>query len=206
MFASLADAHPRGSSSQASGGLRGYRLRASAGGLSWRLAENEGAEAVPSFDIVSKTDLAEIDNALANMTREMSQRYDFKGSQSRVERKEAEITINADDDLKLKQMHELLQGHLARRKIEPGALDYQAVEKAAGQAVRQKALIRQGIGRDLSKRIVKEIKDGKLKVQVAVQGDELRVTGKKRDDLQAVIQHIKGLSLEQPLQYVNFRD
>jgi uncharacterized protein YajQ (UPF0234 family) len=176
------------------------------GGWLRRFAENEGAEAVPSFDIVSKTDLAEIDNALANMTREMSQRYDFKGSQSRIERKDAEITINADDDLKLKQMHELLQGHLARRKIEPGAIDYKAVEKAAGQAVRQKALIRQGIDRELAKRIVKEIKDGKFKVQVAVQGDEVRVTGKKRDDLQAVIQHVKGLSLEQPLQYVNFRD
>ncbi len=161
---------------------------------------------MPSFDIVSKTDLAEIDNALANMAREMSQRYDFKGSQSRIERKEAEITINADDDLKLKQMHELLQGHLARRKIEPGVIDYKAVEKAAGQAVRQKALVRQGIDRELAKRIVKEIKDGKFKVQVTVQGDEVRVTGKKRDDLQAVIQHVKGLSLEQPLQYVNFRD
>lgn len=161
---------------------------------------------MPSFDIVSKTDLAEIDNALANMTREMSQRYDFKGSQSRIERKDAEITISADDDLKLKQMHELLQGHLARRKIEPGVIDYKAVEKAAGQAVRQKALIRQGIDRELAKRIVKEIKDGKFKVQVTVQGDELRVAGKKRDDLQAVIQHVKGLSLEQPVQYVNFRD
>jgi hypothetical protein len=161
---------------------------------------------MPSFDIVSKTDLAEIDNALANMVREMSQRYDFKGSQSRIERKEQEITINADDELKLKQMHELLQGHLARRKIEPCVLDYKTVEKAAGQAVRQKALIRQGIDRELAKRIVKEVKDGKFKVQVTVQGDELRVSGKKRDDLQAVIQHVKGLSLELPLQYVNFRD
>lgn len=161
---------------------------------------------MPSFDIVSKTDLAEVDNALANMTREMSQRYDFKGSQSRVERKEAEITLNADDELKLKQMHELLQGHLARRKIDAGVIDYKPHEKAAGQAVRQKALIKQGVDRELAKRLVKEIKDGKYKVQVSVQGDELRVTGKKRDDLQAVIQHIKGLSLEQPLQYVNFRD
>jgi len=161
---------------------------------------------VPSFDVVSKTDLAEIDNALANMVREMSQRYDFKGSQSRIERKESEITLNADDDLKLKQMHELLQGHLARRKIEAGILEYKTPEKAAGQAVRQKVLIRQGIDRELAKRLVKEIKDGKFKVQVSVQGDELRVTAKKRDDLQAVIQHIKGLSVELPLQYVNFRD
>jgi uncharacterized protein YajQ (UPF0234 family) len=161
---------------------------------------------MPSFDIVSKTDLAEVDNALANMTREMGQRYDFKNSQSKIERKEAEITINADDDLKLKQMHELLQGHLARRKIDAGVIDYKPVERAAGQAVRQKAVIRQGIDKDLAKRLVKQVKDGKFKVQVAIQGDELRVTGKKRDDLQAVIEYIKGLSVEQPLQYVNFRD
>jgi hypothetical protein len=161
---------------------------------------------MPSFDIVSKTDLAEVDNALANMTREMGQRYDFKNSQAKIERKEAEIIINADDDLKLKQMHELLQGHLARRKIDAGAIDYKTVEKAAGQAVRQRAVVRQGIDKDVAKRLVKEVKDGKFKVQVAIQGDELRVTGKKRDDLQAVIQHIKELPIEQPLQYVNFRE
>jgi uncharacterized protein YajQ (UPF0234 family) len=161
---------------------------------------------MPSFDIVSKTDLAEVDNAIANMMREIGQRYDFKGSASKVERKEGEITLHADDDLKLKQMHELLQGHLARRKIDAGVIDYKPVEKAAGQAVRQKAVIRQGVDRELAKRLVKEIKDGKFKVQVAVQGDELRVSGKKRDDLQAVIQHVKGLAIELPLQYVNFRD
>jgi uncharacterized protein YajQ (UPF0234 family) len=161
---------------------------------------------MPSFDIVSKTDLAEVDNALANMVREMGQRYDFKGSQSRIERKEGEVAIHADDDLKLKQMHELLQGHLARRKIDARVIDYKPAEKAAGQAVRQRAIIRQGIDKDLAKRLVKEVKDAKFKVQVTIQGDEIRVTGKKRDDLQAVIQHIKGLSLEQPLQYVNFRD
>jgi uncharacterized protein YajQ (UPF0234 family) len=161
---------------------------------------------MPSFDIVSKIDLAEVDNALANLTRELGQRYDFKNSKSKIERKEAEITLDADDELKLKQMHELLQGHLARRKIDAGVIDYKPVEMAAGQAVRQKALIRQGIDRELAKRLVKDIKDGKFKVQVSVQGDELRVSGKKRDDLQAVIQHVKGLSIEQPLQYVNFRD
>ena len=161
---------------------------------------------MPSFDIVSKTDLAEVDNALANMVREMSQRYDFKGSSSKIERKELEIVINADDDLKLKQMHELLQGHLARRKIDAGLLDYKPVDKAAGQAVRQTAIVRQGVDKELAKRIVKEVKTKKFKVQVAIQGDELRVTGKKRDDLQAVIEYIKGLSIDLPLQYVNFRD
>ena len=161
---------------------------------------------MPSFDIVSKTDLAEVDNALANMMREISQRYDFKNSSSRIERNGVELTLHADDELKLRQMHELLQGHLARRKIDVGILDYKGIEKAAGQAVRQKALIRQGIDRELAKRLVKEVKDGKFKVQISVQGDELRVAGKKRDDLQAVIQHIKSLAIEQPLQYVNFRD
>lgn len=161
---------------------------------------------MPSFDIVSKTDYQEIDNALQNVTREIAQRYDFKGSHCTIERKDQEITIHADDDLKLKQMHELLQGHLARRKIEPGVLDYKEVEKAAGQSVRQKVAIRDGLDKELAKRIVKDIKGSGLKVQVAIQGDELRVSGKKRDDLQAAIQFVKGLSIEQPLQYENFRE
>lgn len=161
---------------------------------------------MPSFDIVSQTDLNEVDNALSNMAREMEQRYDFKGSNCRAEREEAELTLHADDELKLRQMHELLQGHLARRKIDAGVLDYRTPEPAAGQAVRQKVTIRQGIDRELAKKLVKELKGSKLKVQVAVQGDELRVTGKKRDDLQAAIAHVKGLNLEQPLQFVNMRD
>jgi cyclic-di-GMP-binding protein len=161
---------------------------------------------MPSFDIASTTDLAEVDNALANMRREMEQRYDFKGSSAKVERAGDQITINADDELKLKQMHELLQGHLARRRIDAGCLDYKTSEKAAGQAVRQIAMIRQGIDKELAKRLVKEIKNGKFKVQVSIQGDELRVSGKKRDDLQAVIGFVKGLGIDQPLQYVNFRD
>jgi uncharacterized protein YajQ (UPF0234 family) len=161
---------------------------------------------VPSFDIVSQTDLAEVDNALQNLAREVTQRYDFKGSNSRVERKDSELTIHADDDLKLKQMHELLQGHLAKRKIEPGVLDYKTPEKAAGQSVRQVVAIKTGIDKELARRLVKDIKNAKLKVQVAIQGDELRVTGKKRDDLQEVIAYVKALDIEQPLQFTNFRD
>lgn len=161
---------------------------------------------MPSFDIVSKTDFQEIDNALQNVTREVAQRYDFKGSHCTIERKEQEITINADDELKLKQMHELLQGHLVRRKVDAGVLDYKEPEKAAGQSVRQKVAIRQGIDKELAKRIVKDIKGSGLKVQVAIQGDELRISGKKRDDLQAAIQFVRGLAIEQPLQYENFRD
>jgi cyclic-di-GMP-binding protein len=161
---------------------------------------------VPSFDIVSQTDLAEVDNALQNLAREITQRYDFKGANSRVERKENELIIHADDDLKLKQMHELLQGHLAKRKIEPGVLDYKTPEKAAGQSVRQTVLIKTGIDKELAKRLVKDLKASKLKVQVAIQGDEVRVTGKKRDDLQDAISHVKSLGIEQPLQFQNFRD
>ena len=161
---------------------------------------------MPSFDIVSKTDLNEVANAIANMEREMEQRYDFKGSNCRIERSDAEITFHADDDLKLRQMREMLQGHLARRKVDAGALDYQPEEPAAGQSVRQKAVVRQGIDRDLAKKLVKELKGTKLKVQVAIQGDELRVTGKKRDDLQAAIAHVKDLKSDVPLQFVNMRD
>ncbi len=161
---------------------------------------------MPSFDIVSQTDISEVDNALNNMIREMGQRYDFKGAKCTIERKDSEINIVADDDMKLRQMHELLAGHLAKRKIDIGVIDYQTPEPSAGQSMRQTATIRQGIDRDLAKKIVKEIKTSKLKVQSAIQGEELRITGKKRDDLQAVIEHVKGLSIDLPLQFVNFRD
>ena len=161
---------------------------------------------MPSFDVVSKTDLSEVANAITNMSREMEQRYDFKGSNCRVEQSDAEITLHADDDLKLRQMQEMLQGHLTRRKVDAGVLDYQTQEQAAGQSVRQKVIVRQGIDRDLAKKLVKELKGTKIKVQVAIQGDELRVTGKKRDDLQAAIAHLKGLKSGLPLQFVNMRD
>lgn len=161
---------------------------------------------MPSFDVVSQTKMEEVDNALANMAREMDQRYDFKGSNCSAERNDAVVTLNADDDLKLRQMHELLQGHLTRRKIDAGVLDYKEPEQAAGQSVRQEVTIRQGIDRDLAKKLVQAVKGSKIKVQVAVQGDELRVSGKKRDDLQAAITLIKGLDVDLPLQFVNMRD
>ena len=161
---------------------------------------------MPSFDIVSRVDLAEVDNALAGINREIATRFDFKGSKCSIERKEGEITLIADDDLKLKQVHELLKVHLTRRKVEPGSLDYKTPEKAAGNTVRQTVTLRQGIDAELARRLVREMKDSKLKVQAAVQGGELRVTGKKRDDLQAAITAIRGLKIEQPLQYVNFRE
>jgi uncharacterized protein YajQ (UPF0234 family) len=161
---------------------------------------------VPSFDIVSRIDLAEVDNAVAGIMREIATRFDFKGSKCSIERKEGALTVLADDDLKLKQMHELLKVHMTRRKVEPGALDYKPPEKASGNAVRQAIALRQGVDANLARQLVREIKDSKLKVQVSIQGEELRVTGKKRDDLQGAIAAIRGLKIEQPLQYVNFRE
>lgn len=161
---------------------------------------------MPSFDIVSEVDTDEIVNACANVMREIGTRYDFKGSNSSVEADGNLVKIAADDDLKLRQVHEILQGHLQRRGIEPGQLDYGKVEQAAGQSVRQTVTVIEGIDRELAGKIVKDLKGSKLKVQVAIQGDELRVTGKKRDDLQAAIAHVKGMGLDQPLQYKNFRD
>jgi uncharacterized protein YajQ (UPF0234 family) len=161
---------------------------------------------MPSFDIVSKLDLAEVDNALAGLTREITTRFDFKGSKSKVERNEGALTIHADDELKLKQVQELVRMHMVRRKVEAGALEFKDSEKATGQSVRQVVNLKQGLDQELSKRIVRAIKDAKLKVQAAIQGDELRISGKKRDDLQEAIALVRGLKLEQPLQYVNFRD
>ena len=161
---------------------------------------------MPSFDIVSRIDLAEVDNALAGMTREIGTRFDFKGSKCTIERQEGILTVIADDELKLKQMHELLKVHLTRRKVDPAALDYKAPEKASGNTLKQTIILRQGVDANLARQLIREIKDSKLKVQVAIHGDELRVSGKKRDDLQAAITIARGLKIEQPLQYVNYRD
>jgi uncharacterized protein YajQ (UPF0234 family) len=161
---------------------------------------------VPSFDIVSRIDLAEVDNAVAGIMREIATRFDFKSSKCTIERKEGSLSVVADDDLKLKQMHELLKVHTTRRRVEPGALDYKPPEKASGNTVRQTIALRQGVDANLARQLIREIKGSKLKVQVSIQGEELRVTGKKRDDLQDAIAVIRGLKIEQPLQYVNFRE
>jgi cyclic-di-GMP-binding protein len=161
---------------------------------------------MPSFDIVSRTELPEVDNAVQGAVREIATRYDFKGSNCSIERADTVLTIRADDDFKLKQVQELLRGHLARRKVDAGSFDFATPEKAAGNTLRQTVTIKQGVDRDLAQQLVKAIKGAKLKVQVAIQGDELRVSGKKRDDLQEAIALVKGLEIEQPLQYVNFRD
>ena len=161
---------------------------------------------MPSFDIVSETNVQEVDNALDGVMREVAQRYDFKGSKCTVERADQTLTILADDDLKLKQMHELIRTYLTRRHLDHNCLELKNPEAASGNMVRQVGTIKQGIDKELAKRLVREIKDAKLKDHVAIQGEELRVTGKKRDDLQEAIALVKGLKIEQPLQYQNFRE
>jgi hypothetical protein len=161
---------------------------------------------MPSFDIVSRTEIPEVDNAVQSTMREIGTRYDFKGSLSSVERTEETLLIKSEDELKLKQVQELLRGHMAKRKVDVGALEFQTSQKAFGNSLRQTVIIKQGIERELAQKIVKTIKGSKLKVQVAIQGDELRIIGKKRDDLQDVIALIKASEISQPLQYVNFRD
>ncbi|MDF3074125.1 MAG: hypothetical protein K0S54_1792 [Alphaproteobacteria bacterium] len=161
---------------------------------------------MPSFDIVSKTELAEVDNALDGLKREMATRFDFKGTKSTVTREAQVITIMADDQMKLRQIQELVKAYFVRRKIDPNALEFKDEERAGGDMVRQVVNIKQGIDRELAKTIVKGLKESKLKVQTAIQGDELRVTGKKRDDLQDAIALVRSLKIEQPLQFVNFRD
>ena len=161
---------------------------------------------MPSFDIVSRTEIPEVDNAIQGAMREIGTRYDFKGSVSSIERTEETLVIKSEDELKLKQVQELLRGHMAKRKVDVGALEFQNPQKAFGNSLRQTVIIKQGIERELAQKIMKTIKGSKLKVQVAIQGDELRITGKKRDVLQDVIALIKDSKISQPLQYVNFRN
>src|SRR5262249_9091212 len=153
---------------------------------------------MPSFDIVSKTELTEIDNAINGARREIDTRFDFKGSKCTIERKDETITLLADDDMKLRQMQELLRGYVTRRKLDAAEREFKDEERASGNAVRQEGIVKQAIDQKLAKEIVKAIKDAKLKVQAAIQGDELRVTGKKRDALQEAIALVRGLKIEQP--------
>ncbi len=161
---------------------------------------------MPSFDIVSRTKIPEVDNAIQGAMREIGTRYDFKGSLSSIERTDETVLIKADDEQKLKQVQELLRGYMAKRKVDAGAFEFHKPEKAFGNSLRQKVVIKQGVERELAQKIVKEIKGSKTKVQAAIQGDELRISGKKRDDLQKVMELIKGLKNDQPLQFVNRRD
>ena len=161
---------------------------------------------MPSFDVVSKVDVSELDNAINGIGREVKQRYDFKGSSCTVERSGNQVTILADNEVLLRQMQELLAQYCVKRGVNHESLEYKTPEAAAKGSLRQEVVVRQGIEQDISKKIVQAIKGTKIKVQLAIQGDEVRVTGKNRDDLQAAIEQMKEMKLGLPLQYVNFRD
>ena len=161
---------------------------------------------MPSFDIVSKIDMPSVLNALDGVRKEINTRYDFKGSICEVEHQDDKIIIKADDELKRRQVEELLVTHLTRKKVDSGALEFSKAEAASGNSIRQEVIIKQGVDRETAQKIVKSIKASKSKTQTSIQGDEVRVSGKKRDDLQDAIKLIKDLNLKQPLQYENFRD
>lgn len=158
-----------------------------------------------SFDIVSKTDYAEVTNALNQTTKEISQRFDFKGSKATVELQQKDLMLSAEDDTKLRNMNDILQSKLVKRGISLKALDYQKVEPAAGGTVRQLVKVQQGIPTDKAKEIVKFIKDGKYKVQASIQGETVRVSGKDRDTLQEVIAALKGKDFGIDMQFDNYR-
>ena len=162
---------------------------------------------MPSFDIVSRVDFQEIDNAIANALREITNRYDFKGSNTTLERSEKVITIVTDDDLKLSQVNDILISHFVRRrKLDPLALGKKDKEKAGGDRIRQTISLVEGIEQDIAKKITSEIKSSKMKVQAKINGNELRIDGKKRDDLQSAMQLIEDLKVGIPVQFINFRD
>ena len=158
-----------------------------------------------SFDIVSKTDYAEVTNAINQTTKEVSQRFDFKGSKATVELQDKDLLLSAEDETKLRNMNDILQGKLIKRGISLKALDYQKIEPAAGGTVRQTVKIQQGIPGDKTKEIVKFIKDAKLKVQAAIQGDVVRVSGKDRDVLQETIAALKATDFGIDMQFDNYR-
>ena len=161
---------------------------------------------MPSLNVVSKINIAEVDNVLNGVAREVNTRYDFKGTICSIERSGNALTIAADNNILLQQMHGLLYTYCGRRGVDSKFLDFKPPQAAAKGSLRQEVLIRQGIDQALGKQIIKMVKGSKLKIQVAIQGDELRMSGKKRDDLQLAIESIKQMEIALPLQYVNFRD
>ena len=160
---------------------------------------------MPSFDIVSEVDRHELTNAVDQMNREVTTRFDFKGSDAKVTLKEFEMNFEAASDFQLKQMRDIMVNKLSKRNIDTRCLDRGKVEERGLRAY-QSITVKQGIGKEDAKKVTKLIKDNKFKVQAAIQGEQVRVTGKKRDDLQAVMAFLKGSDIDLPLQFDNFRD
>ncbi len=161
---------------------------------------------MPSFDIVSEVNQVEVRNAVDQTNKEVSTRFDFKGSDARVETADKTLTLHADDDFKLKQVTDILTAKLAKRQVDVRALKYGDPEKISGNKMKQAITVRTGVEQDLAKRIIKLLKDSKLKVQGSIQGDAVRVSGTKKDDLQNAIALVRKTITDFPLQYQNFRD
>lgn len=161
---------------------------------------------MPTFDVVSQVDMQEIDNAVNQTRKEVGQRYDFKDTKTEIGLENNEIHIQSTDDYKVKAVVEVLQSKMARRQVPLKALIYGKIEPAAGGRAKQTVTVQQGIAAEKARVIVKLVKDSKLKVQAQIQGDQVRVSGKNRDDLQRVIQLLRQQELDFALQFVNFRD
>jgi len=161
---------------------------------------------MPSFDVVSQVDMQEVDNAVNQTRKEITQRYDFKGSKTEIEQEDDALRIISDDGFKVAAVLDVLQSKLVRRGISLKALDYGKVEPGPGGRAKQAITIRQGIVDDKARRITKLVKESKIKVQAQIQGDQVRISGKNRDDLQEIIQCLKGEDFELPLQFINFRE
>jgi hypothetical protein len=161
---------------------------------------------MPSFDIVSQVNAQEVKNAVEQANKEVANRYDFKGSDARIELKELELTVYGDDEFKLGQVMDVLRGRLAKRAVDTRSLEPGAVEKISGDKVKRLVKVKVGIEQEKAKSIAKLIKDAKLKVAGSIQGDAVRVSGAKKDDLQAAIQLVRSSVTDIPLQFINFRD
>lgn len=161
---------------------------------------------MPSFDVVSRLDHQEIDNAIGNATREITTRYDFKGSNTSIEKKENSIVVLTDDEMKAGQVNDMLVTHFVRRKLDPLCLKKKELEKAGGNKIKQTYDLIEGIDQSICKKLIADVKSSKIKVQVKINGNELRVDGKKKDDLQSVIQLIESSNIGIPIQFINFRD
>ena len=161
---------------------------------------------MPSFDIVSQVDRQEVKNAVEQANKEITNRFDFKGSDARIEQSELLLTVYADDEFKLNQVTDVLRARLSKRNVDVRSLEPGGVEKISGDKVKRPLTVRVGIAQDRAKSMVKLIKDSKLKVSVSIQGDAVRVAGAKKDDLQATIQLVRKSVTDLPLQFINFRD
>ena len=161
---------------------------------------------MPSFDVVSQVDQQEVRNAVEQANKEIANRYDFKGSDARIEQVELGLTVYADDEFKLGQVTDVLRGRLAKRGVDVRCLELGAVEKISGDKAKRPITVKTGVPQDKGKQIQKLLKDARLKIAASIQGDAVRVSGAKKDELQAAIQLVRQSVADLPLQFINFRD